>query len=206
MASLNFFAVREDHSAIIDFLFKETDARLFELYSEFDQELLEFRSFGELAAAYDVGIDTRGSVLLVLWSPSVMTKLEIKKIELKPKRADGAKLRHTIEGFAIIALYLGGIRDNAIVKSEYFHNSPERARKWGYRSGVDWEALKKLSNKIQYQIRNRMAVAKLPGRPILPAAFDLVKAGYTLKEMAQCDWHHDPALVQVVAGRTKSCT
>lgn len=206
MASLDFFAVREDHKEILDYVFDQTDARCFELYSEFDQDLREFRSFDELAAAYDVGIDTRGSVLLALWSPSVMDKLEIKKIEMTPKRADGHKFRSSIEGFGVVALYLGGVRDKAIVKSEYGHNSPERARKWGYKSGVDWEALKKLSNKIQYQIRRRMAVANLPGRPIMPAAFDLVKAGYTLKEMAQFDWHHDPALVKVVAGRTRRCT
>jgi hypothetical protein len=202
LTSLHFFAVREDHKAIIDFILEQTDARIFELYSVPGQDLRQFRSFDELAAAHEVGIDTRGSILLSLWSPSVMDTLEIEKIVFKPAPRDGPKFKYTIEGFGLISLYLGGVFDRAIITSEYGHNSLERARKWGYKSGVNWDALKKLSNKIQYHIRNRLAVARVSGRPILAGAYELVRSGYALKDMAQSDHQYDSALIKLIKARS----
>ena len=78
MAQVDFFAVRQDLRRVIEFLLGETDFRIFELYSEFGQELREFTTYGELIAAFDIGRDKHGhgyAVLLSLWSSSVMAKL-----------------------------------------------------------------------------------------------------------------------------------
>lgn len=69
MANLEFFATRAEHEALVRFLFGSTGVRVFESYSGFGRELSEFRSFEELAAAFDVGSDPVGSGFAVLLQP-----------------------------------------------------------------------------------------------------------------------------------------
>ena len=188
MANLDFFAARSDFRRIIDFLFAETDIRMFESYSEFGRELREFHSFEELAASYDVGTDRGGSgfaVLLQLWSPSVESGPQIKRITLDPSRCRGHTFRYCLEGWSLMQLYLGGIHDRIITKSHYGHNSEVRARTWGCaKRAMNWSTLKTISGKIQYHIRGRLAVTRVPGRPVLAEACELALAGCVLKESA----------------------
>ncbi|MBC7853776.1 MAG: hypothetical protein IAF94_10100 [Pirellulaceae bacterium] len=193
MANLDFFAAESDQRAVVDFLFTSTNVRLFESYSEFSQELREFRSLDELAAAFPLGVDKHGNgtaILLQLWSPSVMTKLEIERFALKPEKCNGHTFRHRIVGGGLIQLYLGGVHGRVITKSHFGHFAEAGARKWGVEKGVNWSELKTLSNKVQYHIRKRLAAAKVPGRPVLPEALELVRAGYSLKEAAQTSWQY----------------
>jgi hypothetical protein len=78
-----------------------------------------------------------------------------------------------------------------VTKSHFGHNSEIRARKWEVDNGVNWKELKTLSNKIQYHIRKRMAVAKVPGCPVLPHAYELARSGYALKLAAQTPWAYE---------------
>jgi len=64
------------------------------------------------------------------------------------------------------------------------------ARKWEKDKGVNWQSLKALSNRIQYHLRGRLAVAKVPGCPVLGQARDLVRAGYVLKLSVQTPWEY----------------
>jgi hypothetical protein len=181
MANLDFYAVREDIKSVVEFLTHETDVRLFESYSEYGEELREFADFDDLCRVFDVGIDRHGNglaILLQLWSPSVMQSIDIRRIDLDPKKCDGHTYRYSIEGWGLIQLYLGGAHERSITSSHYGHNSQKRAEKWAHADGVNWDALKKLSNRIQYHIRQRLAVAKVPGRPILPAAYQLLQNGF----------------------------
>ncbi|MCA9068186.1 MAG: hypothetical protein KDA84_04650 [Planctomycetaceae bacterium] len=181
MANLDFYAVRDDLKCLIDFLIGETDVRIFESYSKYSEELREFADFEDLCSAFDVGLDEHGSgnaVLLQLWSPSVMPNVDVRRIELLPSKCDGHTFRYCIEGWGLIQLYLGGIHNQCLTNSHYGHNSQRRAENWGHAEDVDWDALKKLSNRIQYHIRRRLAVAKVPGRPILPAAFRLLQQDF----------------------------
>ena len=68
--------------------------------------------------------------------------------------------------------------------------------------GVNWEALKTLSNRIQYHIRKRLAAGKVPGRPVLPQALELARAGYALKLATQTPWAFElqPARKQAEPG------
>ncbi len=127
--------------------------RAFESYSEFDQELREFRSIDELAAAFPIGEDRFGSghaILLQLWSPSVMRELTISRLALNPDACDGHTFRHQIGGGALIQLYLGGVHDRTVT-----------------------------------------SVAKVPGCPVLPEAFELARSGYALKMAAQTPWQYE---------------
>lgn len=184
MGTLDFFAAKEDLRALLAFLFEETDARVFEHYSEYDQELREFRSVEQVESTFpQLGSAQSGrqSVLLQLWSPSVEADLEVQRIELDPRRCRGATFRYTLENSSSMQLYLGGVVDRTITVSHFGHNSEARARKWGNAAGVDWSALKTLSNRIRYHIRQRLAAAKVPGRPVLGAALRLLSEGHSLE-------------------------
>jgi hypothetical protein len=190
-ANLDFFAAEADQGAVLDFLFSSTDVRVFESYSEYGAELREFRSTDELAAAFPLGTDPHGNghaVLLQLWSPSVMSDLIIRRFALDPAHCEGHTFRHCIEGGGLMQLYLGGVCGRVVTMSHFGHQSRVRAQKWDVDQGVNWEALQALSNRITYHIRKRLAVGKVPGRPVLPQAMALARAGYALKLAAQTPW------------------
>jgi hypothetical protein len=190
--NLDFFAAETDQRALLDFLFASTDVRVFETYSKFDADLREFRSTDDLASAFPIGSDPHGNgsaALLFLSSPSVLRKPTIRRFALNPAKCGGATFRHTMEGDGLMQLYLGGVCGRVITKSNFGHASSLWAERLG-RGGIDWEAFKSISNRIQYHIRKRLAVgsaryAKLSGRPVLPGAMSLAKAGYALKEAIQ---------------------
>ena len=82
-------------------------------------------------------------------------------------------------------LYLGGVCGRVITKSNFGHTSSLWAERSGCK-GIDWEALKKISNRITYHVRKRLAVGKaVPGCVVLPEAMKLAVAGYALKQTIQ---------------------
>jgi hypothetical protein len=189
--NLDFFAAMADLRAVLDFVFSSTDARVFESYSEYGAELREFRTTDELAAAFPLGTDPYGNgevFTFQLWSPSVMRKLTIRRFALNPAACNGHTFRHNIEGGGLMQLYLGGVCGRVVTKSHFGHQSRVRAVAWGVDKGVNWDAHKTLSNRIQYHIRTRLAAGKVPGRPVLPQAFALAQDGYQLKLATQTPW------------------
>jgi len=192
--NLDFFAAEADQRAVLDFLLSSTDVRVFESYSEYDAELREFRSTDKLAATFPLGTDPHGNgnaILLILWSPSVMRDLTITKFALNPENCDGHTFRHRIDGGGLMALDLGGVCGQVVTRSHFGHQSQARARAWEVDDGVNWEALKTLSNRIQYHIRKRLAAGKAGSRPVLPQALELARAGYALKDATQCPDAYD---------------
>jgi hypothetical protein len=193
-ANLGFFAAESDQRAVLDFLFSSTDVRVFESYSEYDADLREFCSTDELVAVFPIGIDRQGNgtaVLLQLWSPSVMSELSIERFALDPAACNGHTFRHRIEGGALMQLYFGGVHERVITKSHFGHQSQIRAQKWDMDQGINWEPLRTMSNRIQYHIRKRLGVAKVPGCPVLPQAYELARSGYALKLAAQTPWSYE---------------
>ncbi|MDX1944408.1 MAG: hypothetical protein SFU86_03300 [Pirellulaceae bacterium] len=190
-ANLDFFAAEADLRAVLDFLFSSTDVRVFESYSKYGADLREFCSTDELAVVFPLGSDPHGNgnaVLLQLWSPSVMRDLTIRRFKLDPAHCDGHTFRHCIEGGGLMQLYLGGVCERVVTKSHYGHQSQVRAQAWEVDDGVNWEALKTLSNRIQYHIRKRLAAGKAGSMPVLPQALELARAGYALKLATQTPW------------------
>jgi hypothetical protein len=181
MASIDYYALKDDIRDVVGFVLGETDCRIFESYSEFDSELCEFRKFDELAEAFDLGNDRHGhchAALLALWSPTVLPKMEVERITLK---LPGHSFRYCVRGVGLIQLYFGGAHNGAITESHYGHWSEKGAmqRAVGDVAAVDWARLSKLSGRIQRHIR-KLAVAKVRGRPVLQAAFKAVQNGFVL--------------------------
>jgi hypothetical protein len=193
-ANLDFFAAEADQQAVLDFLFSTTDVRVFESYSDPNADLREFRSTDELAAAFPIGTDPHGNghaILLQLWSPSVMSELTIVRVTLDPEKCNGHTFRHRIDGAGLMQLDLGGVCGTVITMSHFGHQSQVRAQNWDFDQGVNWEALGKVSNRIQYHLRNRLAAGRVPGRPVLAQALKLARAGYALKLFAHTPWQFE---------------
>ena len=193
MANLDFYGLKSDLITVLSFIHNETDIVVFESYSEYDRELRRFSSLSELQAAFDIGTCPKGQILLQLWSPSVIKEPHPRRIQLK---AEGRSFRYCVEAVGLIQLYLGGYRDNAIIDSHYGHWSKAGAEQRSAlpTDGCDWDALKKLSGRIQRFIRG-LATAKFDGKMILPEAFTEIQNG---KRLRFVNTEFDPASVNIV--------
>ncbi len=185
MAQLDFYAVREDIRGLLHFIFEETDVRVFEEYSEYDRELREFRSYHDLATAFELGTDPYGKgchIILGLWSPTVTSEVQVSRTDLKRTKRFPHDFRYHLSGIGLLRLHLGGRYQNVITDSYFGHwnEAGARQRSGGNAEAVDWRVLSRISGRIQRHIRGRMAAAKINSRPILRAAFAEVEAGAEL--------------------------
>ena len=195
--NLDFFAAAGDQRELLQFLLSSTDARIFEHYSAFGSDLREFKSVAEVDAVFTLGrnLPGRGAQnVLQLWSPSVMSNLRIEVVNLDPKACDGHTFRYRIDGSGLMQLHLGIVTDNVVTMSHFGHQSRARAETRGAVEDVNWEALAKVSGKIQYQLRSKLAAGKVPGRPVLREALRLARSGYALKES-----HKSPTQYELLA-------
>src|ERR1700730_11699912 len=124
MANLDFYALADDLRDLVQFLFGETDVVIYELSSEFDQEVRHFRSLAELESVFSLG--THRFAYLQLWSPSLMAWPVIRPIALTA--VPGHSFRYAVEGAGLIQLYLDGIQDGIIYHTHYGHWNEAGAR------------------------------------------------------------------------------
>ena len=128
-----------------------------------------------------------------------MQKHMVSRIALDPSKCDGHTFRYTLDGGGVMQLYFGGVhRSNVLTRSHFGHQSEPRARAWSVASGVDWIAQKKLSNRIQYHLRRRLAVARAGSCAVLLQAYELAQVGYALKVAATSPANYDYAITQVL--------
>jgi hypothetical protein len=114
MSNCDFYATREDMFNVLDFVYSETDCRLFENVSAFGEELREFKSTEEIADVFDLGhcVGKHSfSALLQLYTPSASESFTIRKIDLDPGHCDGHTFRYAPNGWGLIQLYFGGVSE-----------------------------------------------------------------------------------------------
>jgi hypothetical protein len=177
MANLDFYALGDDLRSLFRFVYAETDVVVYELASEFDCDARQFASLAELEAVFNLDGYKVGH--LQLWSPTVMARPVFQRIELK---VPGHSFRYAVEGAGLIQLYLDGQRDGVIYHTHYGHWNEAGARERSIHPAddCDWQALAKLSGRIQRHVRGRLAAANLYARPVLHQAFGAVQRGHGL--------------------------
>ncbi len=195
MPWLKFFAVRDDIVRILDFVFSETDCRVTEAYSEYDQELRTFNETNEVLDAFGVGVDPHGNgvaQMLSLWSPSVMPKPTVERIQLKLK---GATFRYVVEGCGLLSLNLGGVYEGIVTPSALGYWSKNAGfKKCLAKPGpdeVNWIAHQALVGKFRYHTQRRLSVASARGAAVLAGVLDLVQKGFVLKEGKNSPWEYE---------------
>jgi hypothetical protein len=193
-SSLTFFALHDDLLSLLEFVFAETGARVFEAYSAFDRELREFDSPEAIDRAFRLGVDehgTRSEPFLQLWWSEVCPLPLIERITLKPGAVPGHSFRHSLGGWGLAQLLCGGEYSRGeptITASHFGHFSEAGARKRGYvdtdpDAPVDWAALQRVSQRVQRRLRTQLAGGRVVGRgPVLRAAAARAREGWKLKE------------------------
>jgi hypothetical protein len=132
MPNLDFYAVGSDFDDILAYVFDISGCRIFESYSAFGHDLMEFSCIESLKQKLAVGVFSHDaeSVLLQLVVPTATPLIQIRKLELSPDKCHGDSFRYQIEGWGLIQLYFGGIGPNGVVASHTNHNTLARALAW----------------------------------------------------------------------------
>jgi hypothetical protein len=176
--NLDFYAARDDWSAVLETVFALALFRVWESYSEPDRELREFHAATEIPD----GPEGRHLELFVIDSgPDPIEK----RIDLLPGALGDATFRYCCEGWGLIQLYYGAPFGTQELRwSHTNHNTEKRAWAWsatlqrlGNPAEWSWPAVTSASGRLNSAIR-RMAVSKIGSHPVLPhAARYIAQAG-----------------------------
>ena len=170
-------------------LFAEGTCRVFELSSDFERPLKEFRSAEEVMSQFDRTYstgDTWHTVHLQLYVLGASPPFVPRRVQLNPKACEGATFRYAAEGSGLVQLYLGAAKGGGLNNSHTNHNSQKRAEARASTAPAmqevrlwDFTKITTFSSRLNRQIR-KLSAAKIDSRPVLPAALKLWQGGASL--------------------------
>lgn len=119
-----------------------------------------------------------------LYTPAMGGTVRARRIALTPNAIPGASYRFVSQGWGLIQVYFGELRDKTLKNSHTNHNSETRATTWAptYADEQDrvddwnWSEVERISGRFNRQIR-KLAVSKHGSRPVLRQAHELVQRG-----------------------------
>lgn len=183
----NFFANKADKLKILDLIFNKTDLQIYDLGSPYGQEICQYKSVNEISSKFDLEIDEFGTTFQ-LWTPRHKGKPIFRKIDLDPKYCKGHKFRYSTDGWGLIQLYFGGLKNNELrhshighfnekgaLKQADFHITNELVSSW------DWKEIQATSRKLKYEIHNKLATRKIGSFGLLSGADQLETQGLKLR-------------------------
>ena len=183
----DFYAAEEDKLLILDFIFNQTDLRVYDLSSAYGEEISEYKSTDEICSKFDLTNGDKYAITFQLWSPRHKGKPFFRKIDLDPKHCNGNTFRYSTDGWGLIQLYLGGIKFNKLHHSHIGHFTESGVQKWkntnsfnGSVDSWDWSEIQSTSRKLKQYIRNKLTVGKMGHVDILPATNNLMHQGILL--------------------------
>jgi hypothetical protein len=182
----NFFADKTDKLNILDFIFKETDLLVYDLSSQYGQEICIYKTVEEISSKFDLEIDEFGTTFQ-LWTPRHKGKPIFRKVDLDPQRCNGHTFRYSTDGWGLIQLYFKGLKNNALPPSHIGHFSEKGALSRqethssnGLVSDWDWTEIQATSRILKHHIHDKLATRKIGSLGILPGADRLEQAGMRL--------------------------
>ncbi len=180
----DFFADKTDKLQILEYIFRETDLEVYDLGSPYGQEICRYKSVDDISSKFDLVNGDKSAVTFQLWTPRHNGQLIFRKIDLDPKRCNGHTFRYSTDGWGLIQLYFGGLKNNELHQSHIGHFNEAGALKNegvnkfnGSVSSWDWTEIQTTSRKLKYQIHNKLATRKIGSFGILPGADRLEKEG-----------------------------
>lgn len=183
----DFFAAESDKINLLNFIFKETDLKVFDLASLYGQEIIEYKNTLEVASKFDLVNGGQSSVTFQLWTKRFGGDIIFRKVDLDPKRCNGHSFRYSTDGWGLIQLYFGGQKDNILFHSHIGHFTEKGALKWedinnfnGTVNKWNWKEIEQTSRKLKNQIHNKIASKKIGSYGVLPGADKLSCAGIKL--------------------------
>ena len=189
MPNCDFYAIPEDHRGILDWLLADGSCDLYELASDFEKPLRQFRSSEEVLQQFDRchwSGERRTVVDLQLYVRGAGPPFVPKRIELNPKSCNSATYRYSAEGWGLIQLYLESLNLGTLEASHTNHFTLKGAKSWdtintekGPAEAWDFVRINSFSSKLNREIRKR-GVAKVASRVILPGALKMWDEGIAL--------------------------
>jgi hypothetical protein len=184
----NFFADKIDKIAILDFIFNETDLQIYDLDSPYGQEICRYMSTSEITEKFDLTNGDKFAVTFNLWTPRHKGKILFRRIDLDPKRCNGHKFRYSTEGWGLIQLYFGGLKNDELYQSHIGHFNEKGALKGegtnsfnGKTDQWDWTEIQKTSRNLKNRIHNHMTIRKIGSFGVLSGADNIEKRGIKLR-------------------------
>jgi hypothetical protein len=157
----DFVANRETKIKILEYIFAETDLRVFDLDSPYGQEICEYTTAESIAQKFDLANGDKFAVTLQLWSPRFLGKILFRKVELDPKRCNGHTFRYSTAGWGLIQLYFGGIKNGNQNESHIGHftekASMDKESTTSFNGKVnswDWREIEDTSKLLKIKIQN----------------------------------------------------
>lgn len=183
----NFFADKADKLKVLEFIFKNTDLLVYDLSSAYGQDISQYKTIDEISSKFDLEIDEFGTTFQ-LWTPRHKGKPIFRKIDLDPKHCNGHTFRYSTEGWGLIQLFFGGMKNNELKHSHIGHFNENGALKWedtnkinGLVNSWDWTEIQVSSRKLKYQIHNKLATTKIGSLGVLQGAEKLEMQGIKLR-------------------------
>jgi len=183
----NFYAVGEDYKKILEFVFSELACKVFQDYSEFDSELIEFKTADEVFEYYSLSDFDNGKskmANIILWPIETSDNFRVTKIDLNPDRCKGATYRFQANGRGLIQLQFKGTNKLGLQYSHTNHNTDKRALAWEdidrdkLGSVKDWNfsVTTSVSRKINNFIKKHSG-KKVGPMPVMTCAAEIELAG-----------------------------
>lgn len=180
----DFFADKTDKLQILDYIFSETDLQVYDLGSLYGEEICNYKNVEDISSKFDLVNGDKFAVTFQLWTPRHKGQPIFRKIDLDPKRCNGHTFRYSTDGWGLIQLYFGGLKNNELNQSHIGHFTEAGALKNegstkfnGKVSLWDWTEIQATSLKLKYQIHNKLATRKIGSFGVLPGADKLEKEG-----------------------------
>jgi len=180
----DFFADKADKLQILEYIFSETDLQVYDLGSQYGQEICNYKNVDDISSKFDLVNGDKFAVTFQLWTPRHKGQPIFRKIDLDPKRCNGHTFRYSTDGWGLIQLYFGGLKNNELNQSHIGHFNEAGALKNegvnkfnGNVSSWDWTEIQTTSRKLKHQIHNKLAKRKIGSFGVLPGADRLEKEG-----------------------------
>ena len=115
----DFYGTKDDKKTILDFIFSETNYLVFDHYSDFGSELIQYYSTEEIITKFDLEIGKQYAVCFGLWNSMDGMKNIVRKVNLNPKECNGHTFRFACNGWGVQNLYFGGIQNETLNRSTF---------------------------------------------------------------------------------------
>jgi hypothetical protein len=184
----DFFANETDKIEVLNFIFRDTDLQVFDLASIAGQAINEYKTTEEIVSKFDLCTGDKFAVTFQLWTPRLKGDLVFRKVDLDPKYWNGHTFRYSTDGWGLIQLYFGGVKNNELNRSHIGHQSRKRALanenshpEMGQVGKWDWSEVEKAARGLKYQIHNKMTKRKLGQVGVFVGADRLAEQGITFR-------------------------
>jgi len=173
--NFDFYAEKSDRKIILDFIFNETNWEIYDLYSEYGEEITRYTTTESIEKKIEA---EKRAAYFNIYSPDFGGEVIFRKINLNPDVCKGHTFRYSTEGWGMIQLYFGMTWNNRFEYSTIKHNTETRANNW-YPTYPDmknpnlwnWKEISKASRKLAYIIK-KASHTQIGSIRIMPEAED----------------------------------